>query len=219
MEPHRPQTRSSDADALASPRKRSARDRAPLDARWLEAEAVRYLSRWEASRAGVCAAVERGLRRRCDRTGEDAEALVDAIPEVVRGLVERGYIDDRRYAEQLVERARRAGRSRAQIEAQFEAKGLDAALAREIEAERRRDRSDSFDGSEAPGRPEDEDEDEEIAAAWRTARKRRLGPYCTDPAKRAADRERHLGVLARKGFSREISHRIVDAESPPEPGS
>jgi len=74
-------------------------------------------------------------------------------------------------------------------------------------------------GSEAsPGRDFTEPAalDEDLEAAWRTAKKRRLGPYCRDPAERSERRERHLGVLARKGFSREIAYRVVDADSPPD---
>jgi len=161
-------------------------------------------------------ALARRLQSRCDRTGESPEAVIEAIPEVVDRLVDRGYVDDRRCAEQLIDRARRQGRSGARIRAQLESKGIDPSMLAQIETEMRAERAEAsstrpaseFDSS--PETPIDED----LEAAWRTARKRRLGPFCVDPSQRAERRQRHLAVLARQGFSRDISYRVVDADAP-----
>lgn len=211
METHRPQPETGRGKSPG--RARSRRDAAPLDAHWLESEAIRYVARWESSERAVRDVLERKLRARCERTGEAVEPWLPAIPEVVASLVARGYVDDHRYALQQIERARRQGRSLRQIQAQLQARGVEpetvAAILRERD-ERRRSEAD-------PGAPTPHDE--ELEAAWRTARKRRLGPYCADPSERAERRQRHLGVLARQGFSSEIAHRVIDADHPPGTGT
>jgi len=183
-------------------RRRSTRSRRkdaePLDSIWLEREAVRYVARWESSRRGVEAVLDRKVRQRCDRTGESPDEALSRVPEIVEALVDRGYVDDRRFATQLLERLRREGRSRAQIRFQLHRKGVPDSLT--LELTRSAD-------------PEDELADE-LSAAWRMARRRALGPFCRDPERRAAQRERHLAALARQGFSSEIAHRVIDAETP-----
>jgi regulatory protein len=232
MQPHRPDSVQRESGAPSA--KRGRRDTATLDTSWLENEAIRYVARWESTRHGVRDVLERRLEQRCARTGEDPESLRSSIPAVVDRLAERGYVDDRRFAENMIERSRRQGRSRSQIHAQLRAKGVDSSIVRELEQERTERRAregapsigevsstglDSSPGFESsPDRESAELPalDEDLEAAWRTARKRRLGPYCLDPAERSERRQRHLGVLARQGFSREIAYRVVDADSPPD---
>jgi len=185
-----------------------------MDDHWLEQHALRYAARWETTRRGVAELLERKVRERCDRTGESPEDALPGIPEVVERLVARRYVDDRRFASQLFERLRRQGRSRAQIRMQLRRKGVPDAITLEL--------------------TRDEAEPEaELRAAWRLARRRRLGPYArepdrdpdrdpeseteTDPERRRARRERHLAVLARQGFSLEIACRVVDAPDAADP--
>jgi len=175
------------------------RDREPLDAAWLEGHALRYAARWETTRRGVAELLERKVRERCERTGESPEAVLARVPGIVEELVARRYVDDRRFATQLTERLRRQGRSRAQIQMQLRRKGVPDGLI--LEQLRERD----GDGADA-------ERDAELQAAWRLARRRRLGPHCPDPERRAALRERHLAALARQGFSREIAERVIDAD-------
>jgi len=184
----------------------------PLDSDWLEQEAIRYVAQWETTRHGLREVLERRLRTRCERTNEDPHTILDAIPEVVDRLVGRGHVDDARFAEQRIRRGRRQGRSSARIRAQLEAKGVDPATLDVVEARIREERSTrrARESDASPEIPIDED----LEAAWRTARKRRLGPYSRDPSERAERRQRHLAVLARQGFSREIAYRVIDADSP-----
>ena len=168
------------------------------DERWLEGRGVAYLARWEASRERLAAHLARCVARQCERTGEAPDALLEAIPEIVERLAERGVVDDRRYAAMVTRNARRAGRSAAWIERRLASSGVSPDVGEEAE----RALADEL------GDPESA----ELAAAFRTARRRRLGPFCPDPAQRREDRERHLAVLARGGFSCEIATRVVDAE-------
>jgi regulatory protein len=197
MEPHRP------------PRSRN-RDARPLDAAWLEGEAVNALARSDQSRRKLVETVRRKLSARCERTGEDGETLSDRIPEIVERLAERGYVDDGRLAAHLFEKGRGTGRSRAWIENQLRAKGIDEETLRDVQRSR---------SLEATGDATDEGgghaHTDEVEAAFRIARKKRLGPYCPDPDQRIAERQRHLGFLARRGFSSDIAHHVIDAELTP----
>jgi regulatory protein len=192
MEPHgrSPEHRES---ARATSRQRR-RDRSPLDGRWLERQALDYLARTEAPRRAVEEALKRRLRARGERTGEDVTALFAEVAPLVSSLVDRGYVDDARYARQRYARARREGRSRARILADLHSKGIDPETLEAIEAEQ----------------PHGAAETEELAAAVRTARRRRLGPFHPEATERTTLRDRHLGVLARGGFSREVATRVVD---------
>ncbi len=206
MEPHRPSRIAANPDAPPSNRKR--RDALPLDAKWLEDEAVRSLARSDQSRRRLIETLERKLDERCARTEEDAQPVRAAIPGIVDALVDRGYVDDHRLATHLFERGRAAGRSRAQIERQLFAKGIEPSTLQQIE----RDRSE-----EATGARADEGgsfaHTDEVEAAFRVARKKKLGPFCPDPDERIAQRQRHLGFLARRGFSSDVAHHVIDAET------
>jgi regulatory protein len=180
----------------ATPHGRGRRKNQPLDFAWLEERALRYAARWETTAAGVATLLERKILERCERTGESPDLGMEMIPRLVAQLIERGYVDDRRFAAGALERARRQGESTARIRARLTTKGISRSLIDELLDE------------EAP--------EIEIRCAWRLARRRRIGPYCEDPAERRASRDRHLGVLSRQGFEHEIALQIVDADRPPE---
>ena len=224
METHRQSPRSSDAER---PRRRRS-DVGPLDSAWLEREAVSYLARWEATEHGLTETLRKRLFARCERTGESPEQVEDAIGEVVSRLAAKGYVDDHRFAEHAFARARKDGRSRAQIHAQLRAKGVDSGLIERIELARASASEDETDGSEeqaqgtaaASSASDDavclEPIDEELAAAFRTARKRRIGPYFKDAERRSELRDKHLGVLARRGFSRETAYLVIESDLTPQ---
>jgi regulatory protein len=162
-----------------------------MDLAWLERKALDYTARWESTQRGVADFLERKIRWRCEETGERPEEILRLIPGVVEALAERNFVNDRRAAEQLFERLRREGRSEAQIRQRLASKGVPAAMADAL--------------------LHDEDSDAELRAARRMARKRLLGPHCPDPERRIADRHKHLGVLARQGFSSDVAHRVIDS--------
>jgi regulatory protein len=168
-----------------------------MDSDWMERQALQYAARWESTRHMVAELLDRKIRQRCDRTGEDSEEALALIPGIVEGLAARDYVDDRRFATQTFDRLRRQGRSRAQIRIHLHRKGVPDSIVLEL--------------------TRDDDPDAELKAAWRVARRRRLGPHCPDPERRAAHRERHLAILARQGFSRDIAYEVIDAEEASEP--
>jgi regulatory protein len=179
--------------------RRSHRTHEPMDRDWLEQQALRYAARWESSAAAVRAHLERKVRERALETGESPDDILGFVPWVIQRLLERNYVDDRRFALTTIDRMRRQGRSTAQIEARLRAKGISESIRQEL-------LKDEVEANDQP----------ELQAAWRLARRRKLGPYCLDSTKRAQHRERHLGVMARQGFDRETAERVVDAENSPE---
>jgi regulatory protein len=189
MLPHRP-------PGDSSPQRRRRRNTQPMDFVWLEERALRYSARWETSAAGVAGLLERKIHERCEETGESPDLALEMIPALVKTLLERGYVDDHRFATGLLERQRQRGDSTARIRARLSAKGISESLLDELLAE--------------------EDPKIEFQAAWKLARRRRLGPYCNDRAERRQSRDRHLGVLCRQGFDLETALAIVDANEPPE---
>lgn len=188
MDPH---------ETAARPPRRRRREPARLDPSELERIALRYASRWETSAAGVALHLERKLRERGGASDDEASAAITAIPEIVETLIARGYVDDERFAAAAVDRLRRQGRSTRQIESHLRAKGISEAIAAALLRSRA--------GS-----------DHDLAAAWRLARRRRLGPYCEDPERRRRDRARQLALFARQGFDRDVAERVLDADRAPE---
>ncbi len=193
MLPHRP---FGEPSPPKPPPKGRRRNTQPMDLAWLEERALRYASRWEASAAGVATLLERKIFERCERTGESSDAVREMIPELVAKLVDRGYVDDRRFAIGVLEGQRRRGASTVRIRARLAGKGIAESLLDELLAE--------------------EHPEIEVRSAWKLARRQRLGPYCVDPAERPALRDRHLGVFSRQGFEYETALEIVDADGPPD---
>jgi regulatory protein len=172
---------------------------ATLDAAALERAAVDYLARYAASRAAVARVLDRRIamvarRGMLDEAG--AEAARDTARRVLDKLAGLGLLDDARFAEGRARSLVARGRSTAAIKATLRDKGIDGAgVTRALDA------------------LEAETPHPERAAAINLARRRRLGPFrpVTD---RAARRDKDLAVLARAGFPRDLSCRVIDAPDP-----
>lgn len=162
----------------------------------LERSALHYLQRYAASEDQL----RRVLRRKVDRAARHHE--VDApqaeawIDELVGRLRRAGYVDDDAYARMRATGLRRRGKSRRAIRQKLAEKGIAKQTAEQALAE-----ADAGDEG---------DEDPELVAAARYARRRRLGPFREAP-KRAERRERDLAALARQGFSFEVARRVIDS--------
>jgi len=124
--------------------------------------------------------------------GESSEAASEAIERVLVRLQRHGALDDRAYAAGLVRRLRARGGSARAIAARLSAKGVPDEVAREAL------------------RPETEQADE-LVAACRYARRRRLGAFRASDTQRAERRERDLAALGRAGFGYGIARRVIDA--------
>jgi regulatory protein len=140
--------------------------------------------------------LERVLLRKCRRTirekGGDLESARPLVATVLERLARAGYLDDARLAEALAASLRRGGRSSRLIAQKLQQKGLDRSLA------------------VAHARATSEEEE---AAAWVLARKKRLGPFSRQPLDQQT-RRKQLAALARAGYPFALARRIVDATEP-----
>jgi regulatory protein len=161
----------------------------------LERIALFYLERFSASAEGV----RQVLRRRVERAARihetDREQAQVWIGEVIEKLARAGFIDDHRYAEGKARSLFRKGDPPALIRRTLASKGvgeeaIEAALSETLE--------------------HSEDPDMEAAQAY--CKRRKLGPYRTDPTTREAQYRKDLGSLARRGFSSAVAHRVLGAK-------
>lgn len=162
---------------------------------YLEKAALHYLERYAASAEGVRRVLMRKVERAA-RAGlaDRAQAAAD-VAALVEKLVARHLIDDARFAEGRALSLARRGLPRGQIAQRLKIKGV------AIEAVDK-----AFVALDEAGATD-------RAAAWLFAKRKRLGPFCADPALRKQRRLKHLGAMARAGFEGELARRIVDAQT------
>lgn len=164
---------------------------------YLERAAVFYLERYSSSAENLRRVLDRKVRRSIQEHGApEAGEAAQWIAAVIAKLQRNALVDDRAYAVSRVRRLYAEGKALGRIRQTLAAKGVakpdvEAALERlEMEAE-------------APV--------SDLPAAISYARRRRLGPYRTDPADRAAMRQKDMGALARRGFSHAVAIKVLGA--------
>ncbi|MEQ9125223.1 MAG: RecX family transcriptional regulator, partial [Alphaproteobacteria bacterium] len=151
-----------------------------------------YVDRYGGPRARV----ERALLRRARRRELAPEAAARVVAAAMAKIDGFGVVDDRAFAESKARGLRGRGASRRSALAKLQATGIAPDLAEAA--------LEAVDGAEA------EDADQERAAAERYARRRRLGPWRTDPATRAGRRDRDVAALARAGFPPGLALAVFD---------
>jgi len=187
---------------MAEPRKRrerrlpSSRKAKPLTATSLENAAVFYLGRFASSsgnlRRVLMRKVARSTRANPD-TDVDAEAGAKMVDAIIARFVQKGFIDDRAYADQAAASLARRGNSRFSIAGKLAQKGVEAEMV------------------DAAIETLDEDSgSSEVAAACALVRRKRMGPYRL-PAKRAEWKDKDLASLARAGFRLDLARRVLKA--------
>ena len=164
---------------------------------YLERAALFYLERYSSSAENLRRVLDRKVRRSIQEHGApEASEAAGWIAAAIAKLQRNGLLNDRAFAEGRVRRLYAEGKALGRIRQILAAKGVakpdvEAALERlAMEAE-------------APV--------SDLPAAISYARRRRLGPYRTDPAERAAMRQKDMGALARRGFSRTIAVKVLGA--------
>jgi regulatory protein len=98
--------------------------------------AIRYLERYSSSAANLRRVLQRRIKRFEFRTGEKSPAeAAQWIEIVVDKCIALGFVNDARYAENLIASLRRQGRSRRYIQQALSLKGVKSALPEDGEAE------------------------------------------------------------------------------------
>ncbi len=176
-----------------------------VDRAFLEQVALSYLERFDATEVKFRAMLLRRARKALqeqhttsrEEVAADGElAAVQAwIDEIVLRFKASRLISDERFAEMHARSLRERGLSARAIVARLRTKGVSAQVAAEV-LERAREQSGASKS------------DDELAAARRLVRRRRLGPHRRRPADEGT-RRRELAILARAGFSYETSARAL----------
>jgi regulatory protein len=153
-----------------------------LDERSLEERAIAYVGRYATTRARLADYLQRKLTER--GWAGTAPPAIDALVTRLAGL---GYVDDERFAVARASALRRRGYGSRRVEAALRAAGIEQSL--------RATASES-------------DDDERLRAALALARRRRLGPFASQPLDRDEFR-RAMGAMLRAGHELEIARRAL----------
>lgn len=162
----------------------------------LRRRALFYLERFAASRAHLARVLERRALRDAEALELPRAPVLEAIEALLGDLERLGLLDDQSYAEGLARSLANRGRSPRRIELELAAKGVARPLAQE-----------------ATSRLRETAVDLELETAIAFARRRRLGPFATDPS-RSKPAEKALAAFARAGFSRRTAERVMAAARP-----
>ncbi|WP_182912089.1 regulatory protein RecX [Sphingomonas cavernae] len=167
--------------------------RPPLDSAALERLALHYVERYATTRAKLRAYLERKLRER----GWDGEGSPPHEALVAR-FAERGYVNDRLFAESRAEALARRGYGARRVDSALRIAGIedaDAAVARAEAHERGWD------------------------AALTYARRKKIGPFALEPSEENR-RQKQLAAMLRAGHPFEFAKLLVAAlpgECPADP--
>jgi len=181
-----------------APARREPRPVRKVTAQYLENAALYYLGRFSAASGHL----HQLLMRRVDRSAKahdtDPVAGREMVDKLIARFLSSGLLDDAAYAAGKAKSLRRRGASRNVIAQKLRAKSV----ARDRIAE-------AMNAADADA--VDDGEDAELLAAWRQARRKRIGPYRS--ADRRADmRMKDMAALARGGFSYDVARRVIDAD-------
>lgn len=156
--------------------------------------ALYYLSRYEATTGKVRDVLNRRLmtaERRGDEVPDEAPAWIE---KVISQMVELGYIDNNRYAQNTFRRLTESGKSVRSIAYKLKQAGLEEDIL-----------SGLIDEQEMTSGELD------LASALKLVKKRKLGIY-RPQSQRAEYAQKDLAVLGRAGFSYEIAQKALKGE-------
>jgi len=161
----------------------------------LENAALHYLERFSSSSQNLRAVLLRRVRRSAYHHDTDPEEGATWVEEIISRFLDVGLLDDKAYAENRVRSLHDRGNSRKATLMKLRAKGISTELVHEA----------------LESLEQETNEDMEVTAALKFAKRRRLGPYRTDE-KREEAREKDMAALARAGFSYHIAQQIISTE-------
>jgi regulatory protein len=156
--------------------------RRPLDERSLEERAIAYVGRYATTRSRLADYLQRKLRER-----GWAGAAPPAIDDLVTRLAGLGYVDDESFAVARASALRRRGYGSRRVEASLRAAGIEQSV-RAVAGE--------------------SDEEAVLRSALALARRRRLGPFASQPLDRDSFR-RAMGAMLRAGHEPDVARRVL----------
>ena len=168
----------------------------PVNTRLMN-KAMDYLGRYATSQHRLREVLGRFASRKLDK--HDPDEIAAAISATVTRCQMLGYLNDDIFAQNQARSHRQQGRSKLGIRQRLRQHRLDSTI---IDAA-----LDAADHCSGNG---------ELLAAFRFARRRRLGPFDRqqygDEKDCQALQQRHLGSLARAGFTMAVSRKVIGLE-------
>lgn len=178
--------------------KRKKRAPRKITPTYLHNSGLYYLERFAASKKHFITVMSRKARRSCmHHKDQDYDECVKMVHDVADKFEKIQLLNDDLYTEGVVNSLRRRGLSTNAIVNKMRMKGIEpdktrAALNKRDDAHH------------------DTQNDAEIYAALKHAKKKRVGPFFTGEEE---NMKRSLGMFARAGFSYDISKKILDMNS------
>ena len=152
--------------------------------------ALYYLKRFETSKANLRAVLKRRIDSYCRADKEfNKQEAYDWVEKILDEFVKMKYVDDKRFAEIKIRGYIAAGKSPRYILNKLKEKGIDDVMAVHMLGEQEYD---------------------PFEAALKLARKKKIGPYCTDLSQRRERRSKDLAVLVRAGFDYDVAVKVLD---------
>ena len=179
----------------------SQRKRRPprkISPRYLERVVGHYLNRYTTTTTHLRRLLGNRVRRSAAHHETSVAEGMAMVDDLITRLVEHGYMDDQAWARSRAQSLHRRGNGLRAIRSKLSVKGIRGSLLDETIQWLR-----------------DEVGDPDGIAAWRYAKKRRIGPFRRTEVD-ADGKRRELAKLARAGFSYSVASTVVSAESVPE---
>jgi len=199
---HAPESQDGERDGFGKGNKRKQpRKPRKITPEYLRRVAVHYLDRYSATEASLRAVLKWRIRKSATihELDDDVPLWVD---ELVTDMQRLGFIDDAAFAQTRAVSLHRSGKSSRAIAQTLVGKGIRGeALDDAINA-----------ASEELGHGDDRRAMDRVAG-FEFARRRRLGVFNPDPAKREERRDKDMSALARRGFGYEICRAVVESHS------
>lgn len=164
-----------------------------LDRAVIEKKALDYLDKFDVTSARLRTVLTDFVERRAKALDVDAAAYLEVVGELLERYQNNGLIDDRRFAATMARSLVARGVSRQTIRRKLMSRGVVTATIDE-----------TIDGLNTEA-------SSELMAARALVRKRKLGLYRTESARRESARK-DLGVLARAGFDFETAKTALGLE-------
>ena len=164
-----------------------------LNRQSIEAKALAYLDKFDASSARLRRVLVDFVKRRAALLGVDPLPHMQTVEETLERYQQNGLLDDRRFALALARNLTERGASRQAINAKLRVRGIVPEVIDAVFSE-----LGSRDSSE-------------LSAARALVKKRKLGNY-RNPNERRENYRRDLGILARAGFDFDTAKRALSVE-------
>jgi len=161
---------------------------------YLHNAGLHYLERFACSSAHFRRVMMRKIDRSCTaHKDQDREQCITLLENLIAKFQRAGLLNDAAYTRGMIESLRRRGLSARAIHARLQTKGLSR---------------EAIEAAITAHKENNDDEDAEMTAAMKLARRKKIGPFASRPQD-DAQMKKSLAAFARAGFSYETASRVL----------